>query len=136
MTLQQLATRSDASGEKNWSHSRRREKKTIIRKVEYISQNDLSAVKFQPFKSFGVKCQCMHRAGLVQHGDNVGFFSRRRGQPRHSPSPHSQYSRSATPSHPRHIFCPSENLTAVVPTCPETGGLWDLRFLITTGLSL
>lgn len=136
MTLQQLTTCSDASGEKNWSHSKRRRKKTIIREVEYISQNDLSTVKFQPFNSFGVKCQCVHSAGLVQHGDNVGFFSRRRGQPRHSPSLHSQYSRSATPSHPRHVSPPSEKLPAVVPTCPETGGLWDLRFLITAGLSL
>lgn len=38
-------------------------------------------------------------------------------------SSHSQYCRLATP-------------TAVVPTCPQTGGLWDLRFFIAAGLTL
>lgn len=38
-------------------------------------------------------------------------------------SPHRQYCRLATP-------------TAVVPTCPQTGGLWDLRFFIAAGLTL
>lgn len=38
-------------------------------------------------------------------------------------SPHRQYCRLVTP-------------TAVVPTCPQTGGLWDLRFFIAAGLTL